>query len=85
VRNGLDDARLVDLFAWTREQFEQRMEGSAIRRIGYDKWLSNVAVALGNAPAAPEIVAALRAREHDASPLVGDAVAWALQRHRATA
>jgi len=85
VRNGLDDAKLVDLFAWTREGFETRMEGSAIRRIGYDKWLSNVAVALGNAPAAPEIVAALRAREHDASPLVRDAVAWALARTASSA
>jgi epoxyqueuosine reductase len=56
------------------------MAGSAIRRIGYDKWLSNVAVALGNAPSSPEIVAALRAHEHDASPLVRDAVAWALAR-----
>jgi epoxyqueuosine reductase len=85
VRNSLDDARLVDLFAWTREQFEQRMEGSAIRRIGYDKWLSNIAVALGNAPPSPEIVAALQAREDDASPLVRDAVAWALKRHRTAA
>jgi epoxyqueuosine reductase len=85
VRNGLDDAKLTDLFAWTREAFEQRMAGSAIRRIGYDKWLSNVAVALGNAPATPEVVAALQAREHDASPLVREAVAWALKRHRAAA
>jgi epoxyqueuosine reductase len=85
VRNGLDDAKLVDLFAWTRAEFETRMAGSAIRRIGYDKWLSNVAVALGNAPASPEIVAALRARARDASPLVRDAVAWALERHRAAA
>jgi epoxyqueuosine reductase len=85
VRNGLDDAKLTDLFAWTREAFEQRMAGSAIRRIGYDKWLSNIAVALGNAPATPEIVAALQAREHDASPLVREAVAWALKRHRAAA
>jgi epoxyqueuosine reductase len=80
VRHGLDDAKLVDLFAWTREQFERRMAGSAIRRIGYDKWSSNVAIALGNAPSTPDIVAALRARAHDASSLVCDAVAWALAR-----
>ena len=55
VRNGLDDVALVDLFAWSREEFGRRMEGSAIRRIGWEKWLSNIAVALGNAPASPEV------------------------------
>ena len=49
VRNRLDDATLVELFAWSEEQFDQRMAGSAIRRIGYEKWLSNIAIALGNA------------------------------------
>ena len=81
VRNQLDDATLVELFAWTRDMFEQRMEGSAIRRIGYERWLRNIAVALGNAPTDEAIVAALRTREHDASPLVREHVAWALQRH----
>ncbi|HEX4885338.1 MAG TPA: tRNA epoxyqueuosine(34) reductase QueG [Casimicrobiaceae bacterium] len=83
VRNGLDDASLVELFAWARDDFDRRMEGSAIRRIGWEKWLSNIAVALGNAPSSPDVVAALRSREHDASPLVRDAVAWALARHEA--
>jgi epoxyqueuosine reductase len=82
VRHGLDDARLVDLFAWTREAFERRTAGSAIRRIGYAKWSSNVAVALGNAPPSAEADAALRARADDASALVRDAVAWALARRR---
>ena len=81
VRNQLDDATLVELFAWTREMFERRMEGSAIRRIGYERWLRNIAVALGNAPTDGAIVAALRSREHDASPLVREHVAWALERH----
>ena len=85
VRNELDDARLVDLFAWTREDFERRMEGSAIRRIGYERWLRNIAVALGNAPADAAIVDALRARADDPSPLVREHVAWALQRQAATA
>jgi epoxyqueuosine reductase len=85
VRHGLDDAALVDLFAWTREAFERRMEGSAIRRIGWEKWSSNIAIALGNAPATPDVVAALRARERDPSALVRDAVAWALARHGAVA
>jgi epoxyqueuosine reductase len=83
VRNGLDDASLVELFAWTRADFDRRMEGSAIRRIGWEKWLSNIAVALGNAPSSADVVAALRSREHDASALVRDAVAWALARHEA--
>ena len=63
ARNGLDAATLVDLFAWTREEFESRLEGSAIRRIGHARWLRNIAVALGNAPASPEVARrAARAR-----------------------
>jgi epoxyqueuosine reductase len=83
VRHGLDDASLVDLFVWTRDDFDTRMAGSAIRRIGYERWLRNLAVALGNAPTSPAVVAALRAREDDASPLVREHVAWALVRHQA--
>ncbi|HQU50742.1 MAG TPA: tRNA epoxyqueuosine(34) reductase QueG, partial [Casimicrobiaceae bacterium] len=78
VRHGLDDAALVDLFAWTREEFESRMAGSAIRRIGHERWLRNIAVALGNAPTTPGIVAALRSRADDPSGLVREHVAWAL-------
>jgi epoxyqueuosine reductase len=81
VRNGLDGATLVELFGWTRAQFEQRLEGSAIRRIGYERWLRNIAVALGNAPGSQAVVAALRARADDASALVREHVAWALRRH----
>jgi len=80
VRNGLDDATLVELFAWTREQFERRMEGSAIRRIGYERWLRNIAVAMGNAPHDPAIVAALRARVDDPSAMVREHVGWGLER-----
>jgi epoxyqueuosine reductase len=83
VRNGLDDAALVDLFGWTREEFNDRLAGSAIRRIGYERWLRNLAVGLGNAPSAREIVAALEARAGDPSPLVREHVAWALAQHRA--
>jgi epoxyqueuosine reductase len=57
------------------------MEGSAIRRIGYERWLRNLAVALGNAPTSAEVVAALRSRADDASALVREHVAWALARH----
>jgi epoxyqueuosine reductase len=81
VRNGLDDARLADLFAWTEEEFDTRFEGSAIRRIGHERWLRNIAIALGNAPTSPEIVAALEARRGDSSPLVREHVGWALARH----
>ncbi|HWJ06281.1 MAG TPA: tRNA epoxyqueuosine(34) reductase QueG [Steroidobacteraceae bacterium] len=80
VRHGLDAPRLVELFAWTEEEFLRRTEGSAIRRVGYERWLRNVAVALGNAPASTEIVAALRTREHDPSEVVREHVRWALGR-----
>jgi len=53
VRHGLDAPKLIDLFAWTEAQFDERMQGSAIYRIGYERWLRNIAVALGNAPRSP--------------------------------
>jgi epoxyqueuosine reductase len=80
VRNGLDDADLVTLFAWTEAEFNARMEGSAIRRIGYECWLRNLAVGLGNAAGDPAIVAALSRRADDPSPLVREHVQWALAR-----
>ena len=83
VRHGLDAARLAELFAWTGEQFLARTEGSAIRRIGYERWLRNIAVALGNAPATAENQAALEARRDDPSALVREHVAWALAEHAA--
>jgi epoxyqueuosine reductase len=81
VRDGLDSATLVELFAWTEEQFASRLEGSAIRRIGYERWLRNLAVGLGNAPTTPAIVQALWARSDHPSALVREHVAWALARH----
>jgi epoxyqueuosine reductase len=80
VRNGLDRAELVELFAWTEEEFRRRMAGSPILRIGYERWLRNLAVGLGNAPKSPGAAAALRARAQDASALVREHVAWALER-----
>jgi len=82
IRNGLDDADLIALFAWTEPEFESRMRGSAIRRIGHERWLRNLAVGLGNAPADPAIVAALERRSDDPSPLVREHVQWALSRQR---
>jgi epoxyqueuosine reductase len=80
VRNGLDCAELIELFAWTEGEFRARMAGSAILRIGHARWLRNLAVGLGNAPPSARAVAALRARANDASALVREHVAWALDR-----
>lgn len=80
-RHRLDDIGLVKLFAWTQAEFAQRMAGSAIYRIGFECWSRNLAVALGNAPSEPAIIAALQARQDDASALVREHVGWALARH----
>ncbi|WP_429404615.1 tRNA epoxyqueuosine(34) reductase QueG [Paraburkholderia sp. MM5482-R1] len=89
VRHGLDRASLVELFAWSAEEFDTRMQGSAIRRIGYESWLRNLAVGMGNAlRAAPAsldldaraaIVLALRQRADDPSAVVREHVEWALE------
>lgn len=84
-RHGLDNARLAELFLWTEAEFLARTEGSAIRRAGYECFLRNLAVGLGNAPTSPEIIAALNARAADPSELVREHVAWALAQHRAAA
>jgi epoxyqueuosine reductase len=81
VRNGLDDAALVELFAWSEREFNTRFEGSAIRRIGYERWLRNIAIGLGNACSSREVVTALQSREAHPSALVREHVAWALARH----
>jgi len=80
VRNGLDGPALITLFGWTEDEFLRNTEGSAIRRIGYERWSRNVAVALGNAPPDTAIVAALEARASEPSPLVREHIAWALTR-----
>ncbi|MEW5862316.1 MAG: tRNA epoxyqueuosine(34) reductase QueG [Pseudomonadota bacterium] len=84
-RNRLDRATLVELFGWTEEEFDRRLRGSPIRRIGYERWLRNLAVGLGNAPTSPEVLAALRARENHPSALVREHVRWALARHERVA
>ncbi|WP_421830026.1 tRNA epoxyqueuosine(34) reductase QueG [Lacisediminimonas profundi] len=88
ARNGLDQATLVDLFGWSEDDFNRRLEGSAIRRIGHERWLRNIAVGLGNAAVsglrgAPDIVAALRGRQAHPSALVREHVEWALACHGA--
>jgi len=81
VRNGLDQASLVDLFTWTEAEFDERLQGSPIRRIGYERWLRNLAVGLGNAPSSPEVTKVLLERKDHSSGLVREHVRWALERH----
>ena len=81
ARNDLDRASLAELFAWSEEEFLQRTEGSPIRRSGYSRWLRNLAVALGNAPTSPDVVAALRSRSGVEDSVVREHVEWALRRH----
>jgi epoxyqueuosine reductase len=80
TRNGLDNAKLVDLFAWSEQKLEQRLAGSPIRRIGHERWLRNIAVALGNAKPTIGIKTALLARSDHPSALVREHIAWALSR-----
>jgi epoxyqueuosine reductase len=81
TRNGLDRATLLELFAWTEAEFDERLRGSPIRRIGYERWLRNLAVGLGNAPTSLPVVNALRSRVDHPSALVREHVHWALSRH----
>jgi epoxyqueuosine reductase len=81
VRHGLDHAELAALFTWSEAQFVQYTRGSAISRIGYERWLRNLAVALGNAPTSELIFGALRARADEPSALVREHVQWALAEH----
>ena len=80
-RTEFDAPELVELFRWSRQEFDQRTRGSAIRRVGYEGWLRNIAVALGNAPTSAKVVAALKQREFHPSALVKEHVAWALAQH----
>jgi epoxyqueuosine reductase len=81
VRHGLDHSQLAELFSWSEAQFLQRTAGSAIRRIGYERWLRNIAVALGNAPTSPALLESLRSRAQHPSALVREHVHWALAQH----
>ena len=83
VRHGLDAPTLIELFLWGEQEFLQKTEGSAIRRIGHERWSRNIAVGLGNAPTHAATVKALKARADDPSALVREHVAWALRQHAA--
>ena len=83
VRNQLDSTSLCAVFNWTEQEFLNKTEGSAIRRAGYQMWLRNVAVALGNAKSTPEVINSLRKRKNHSSSIVREHVNWALERHAA--
>jgi epoxyqueuosine reductase len=78
VRNGLDDINLIECFNWSEEEFKANMAGSAIYRIGYEQWLRNIAVGLGNAKSSPEIIVALQSRIDNASEMLREHISWAL-------
>lgn len=80
-RHGLDNSSLAELFLWSEEEFLSRTEGSPLRRSGYENWLRNLAVGLGNAPSTIPVLQALQARRDHPSALVREHVEWALQRH----
>ncbi|MCB1802002.1 MAG: tRNA epoxyqueuosine(34) reductase QueG, partial [Gammaproteobacteria bacterium] len=81
-RNGLDSATLLTLFAWSESEFLSNTEGSALRRLGYLRWQRNIAVALGNAPPSPAVVAALRRSLADADPVLAEHVSWAIEQQQ---
>ncbi|WP_439134802.1 tRNA epoxyqueuosine(34) reductase QueG [Pseudomaricurvus sp.] len=80
-RHQLDRSDLSTLFQWSEEEFLKNTEGSAIRRIGYERWLRNLAVGLGNAPTSETVVTALQQKLDYPSELVQEHVQWALQQH----
>lgn len=80
-RHGLDTAQLIELFNWSEAEFLERTAGSAIRRSGYEGWLRNIAVALGNAPSSIPVIEALKSRRNYPSEVVQEHVEWALQHH----
>ena len=80
-RHQLNTQQLLDVFSWSEATFLAKTEGSAIRRIGHDRWLRNIAVALGNAPASPGIIEALKATLSHHSEMVREHVQWALDQH----
>lgn len=81
-RHELDTADLIDLFLWDETTYLSKTEGSALRRIGYERWLRNLAVALGNAPSTIAVIEALKQRQDYPSSLVQEHVAWALEQHQ---
>jgi len=77
-RHSLEKISLMEAFSWTEVEFLHNTEGSPIRRIGYAQWQRNIAVALGNAPASPELIATLERAKGRVSALVDEHIDWAL-------
>ena len=84
-RHQLDDITLIELFSWDQERFEKEMQGSPIRRIGYEVWMRNIAIALGNvtgdAKTIDDVINTLKSRQQDESELIREHVEWALIQH----
>ncbi len=80
-RHKLDNITLLELFSWTEDEFLNNTEGSPIRRIGYECWLRNIAVALGNASSEHGIIKALTKRQNHTSELIREHIQWALEQH----
>jgi len=83
-RNGFDTPNLIGLFTWSEDEFLKRLEGSPIRRIGHERWLRNIAVAMGNAESSEQVIGTLKTRTDHASELVREHVVWAIDRHKYT-
>lgn len=81
-RHQLDDSQLIDLFLWTEAEFLKHTEGSPIRRIGYERWLRNLAIGLGNANKSPEVIAALEKRREASTAMVKEHIDWAIARQQ---
>lgn len=83
IRNNMDTPHLLTLFNWDEDEFLKKLEGTAIRRIGIERWHRNIAIALGNAPSSKEIIEALTAKYVVSSEMVREHINWALKRQKA--
>ena len=81
-RHNLDDIDLSNLFMWSEEEFLKKTQGSPIRRAGYESWLRNIAIALGNAESSVEVLRVLHSRKDDPSEIVKEHVNWAIDQHK---
>ncbi len=85
IRNDLDASSLLNLFAWTEAEFLKKLEGSAIRRIGIERWQRNIAIALGNSPSSTDVIQALTDKFESSSEMVKEHITWALNRQKSEA
>ena len=77
-----DDIDLSNLFMWSEEEFLKKTQGSPIRRAGYESWLRNIAIALGNAESSVEVLRVLHSKKDDPSEIVKEHVNWAIEQHK---